>query len=419
MNRRNFLATASAGGAAVMLASCATTMPAKNYDRILGANDRIRIGIIGVGSRGRDAHMEGVHRHDKEQNIEIIAVADPYRAHREQAAAMIKSWYNLEAKQFSSYRDLLALQELDAVMIASCDFQHTTHLQASAEAGKDIYIEKPLAMDMDRLLKAYDAVKASNAVVQVGTQLRSLPSFTGCKELVKTGIFGTINRIEQVRNTEQPYWYSYVKEVKEEDVDWNEFLLHLPYRPFDQWHYSGWYGYADYSDGPLPGYGSHFIDLVHYITGAQFPDSCVCLGGRYTWIDEYDFTCPDQIQALWHYPEGFLVSYCSNLGNGYGNSFKLYSDVGVLKMDKWTEPVYTAEGGSKNKGTIRGENKVEDIEMPDHFLDWLLCLRNRKTPNASIDAGFQHAVACLMGMQAYRSGRKTIYDRNKRNISYS
>ncbi len=419
MKRREFITTAALGGTAMALSSCASNMPAKNYRRVIGANDRISIGLIGAGNRGREAHMKSVHKFDEQQNVEFTAVADPYRVHRQQAAEMMKAWYNVEARQYVSYRDLLALNDIDAVMIASCDHQHTTHLQAAAESGLDIYIEKPLAMDMDRLLKAYDAVTASNAVVQVGTQLRSLPSFTGCKELVKSGIFGAINRIEQVRNNERPYWYSYLKEIKKEDVDWQEFLMHRKDRPFDQWQYSGWYGYADFSDGALPGFGSHYIDLVHYITGAQFPQSCVCMGGRYTWIDEYNFTCPDQIQATWHYPEGFLVSYCTNFGNGYGNTFKLYGDVGVLKMDKWTEPVYTAEGGSKNKGAIRGENNVEDVEMPDHFLDWLHCLRNRKTPNASIDAGFQHAVACLMGMESYRSGRKTVYNREKRKIQFA
>lgn len=414
MNRRTFLTTA-AGGAAVALSSCATT-PAKNYKRIFGANDRISIGIIGCGNRGKEAHMEGVHIHASEQNVEITAVCDPYRIHREEAAAKIKEWYNLDARQFVSYRDLLALDDIDAVMIASCDFQHTTHLQASAEAGKDIYIEKPLAMEMDRLINAYDAVKKSNSIVQVGTQLRSLPSFTGCKELIKTGIFGTINRIEQVRNNPQPYWYSYLKEIDQKDVDWSEFLMHLPQQPFNQWHYSGWYGYADFSDGALPGYGSHYLDLVHYITGARYPKSCVCLGGIYTWKDEYHFTCPDQIQAMWDYPEGFLVSYCTNFGNGYGNTFKLYGDAGVLKMDKWTESIYTAEGGTKNKGSIRGENKVKDVDMPDHFLDWLLCLRTRKMPNASIEAGYQHAVACLMAMESFRSGKKTFYDPEKRKI---
>ncbi|MHC4509333.1 MAG: Gfo/Idh/MocA family protein [Planctomycetota bacterium] len=408
-SRRKFLKTAAAGSAAL-------AMSATSYSRVIGSNDRISIGIIGCGGRGVGAHMPGVHAHDKSQNIEITAVADPWRLRQEAASAQAKEWYGRNARKFSSYRDLLALKDVDAVMIASCDHQHTTHLKAAAKAGKDAYCEKPLAMRMDRLRDACDAVKKAKAVVQIGTQLRSLPSFTGCRKLYRTGILGTVGRIEQCRNNERPYWYQYVKEVKAKDVDWKEFLMDRPYRPFDPVLYSGWYGYREFSPGPVMGYGSHFIDLVHYITGAKFPTSSVCLGGTFTWIDERKFTCPDHVQALWIYPEGFMVSYSTYCGNGSGNSFKIFGDQGILDMVKWTEPVLTAEGGSKRRGKIRGTNPVKDVPRPDHFLDWLQCLRTRKTPNASIDAGYQHAVACIMAMQAYDTGRRTIYDHRKREI---
>jgi hypothetical protein len=142
------------------------------------------------------------------------------------------------------------------------------------------------------------------------------------------------------------------------------------------------------------------------------------MGGTYTWNDDYHFTCPDHVQAMWTYPDEFMVSYSTNFGNGYGNSFKIYGDQGVLKMDHWGAPVYTAEGGSKNKGIIRGENEVEEIERPDHYLDWLQCLRSRETPHAPIEAGYQHSVAVIMAMMAYDSGRRTLYDNETRTIAY-
>jgi len=408
-SRRRFLRNAAAGGAALAVS-------AASYSRVRGANERISIGIIGCGGRGVGAHMAGVHKHAQTQNVEITAVCDPWKVRQDVASAKVKEWYGRQARKFSGYRDLLALEDIDAVMIASCDHQHTTHLKAAAEAGKDIYCEKPLAMRLDRLKDACDAVKRARVVVQVGTQLRSLPSFTGCRKLYRTGIFGTLSRIEQCRNGERPYWYGYLKDVKAQDVDWKEFLGDRPMRPFDPVVYSGWYGYREFSDGPVPGLGSHFIDLVHYITGAKFPASCVCLGGTFTWKDEHNFTCPDHVQALWTYPEGFMVSYSTNFGNGSGNSFKLFGDRGVLDMLNWTEPYYSAEGGGRRMGEIRGRNRVEDVPMPDHFLDWLHCIRSRKTPNASIDAGYQHAVACIMAMQAFDTGRRMIYDPQKREI---
>jgi len=408
VTRRQFLRATSAGAALGLAAA--------SYARVKGANDRISIGVIGCGGRGYGAHMPGVHKHDKEQNVEITAVCDPWRIRRERAAARAKEWYGREAKQFVSYRDLLAVKDLDAVMIASCDHQHTTHLEAAAKARKDVYCEKPLAMNFERLKRACDAVRANKIVFQAGTQLRSLPSMTGCRALYRTGILGTVGRIEQRRNGTRPYWYGYMRGAKEKDVDWAEFLMDRPKRPFNADQFTGWYGYRDFSDGPVPGLGSHFIDLVHYITGAKFPTNAVCLGGTYTWKDEHKFTCPDHVQALWEYPEGFMVVYSTNFGNGGDNAFKFLGDQGTLDVLHWNLPVLTAEGAGKKKGLIRGKQPVKDIPRPDHFLDWLQCLRTRKTPNADIEAGYQHAVACIMAMRAFDTGRRQVYDAAKREM---
>ena len=409
LSRRTFL-KAGVGTSAALAFSAAS------YAKVKGANDRISIAQIGCGGRGVGAHMVGVHPYDKEQNFEITAVCDPWRVRREIASAQAKEWYGRPARQFVSYRDVMALNDVDAVMIASPDHMHTAHLKAAALAGKDAYCEKPLAMDFDKLKEACDAVKKAKIVVQIGTQLRSFPSFTGCRELYKTGVLGTVGRIEQCRNEEKPYWYQYVKDVKPEDVDWKEFLGDRPSQPFDPVKYSGWYGYRECSDGPVCGFGSHYLDLVHYITGAKFPTSSVCLGGTFTYKDEHKFTCPDHVQAMWIYPEGFMVSYSTYCGNGAANSFKILGDQGILDMVEWEKPVLSADGGAKRMGKIRGKVPVKDVPMPDHFLDWLQCLRSRKTPNASIDAGYQHAVACLMAVRAFDTGKRTIYDAEKREI---
>jgi len=407
ISRRKFLKKAAAGSVALTAAS---------YSRVLGANDRISIGIIGCGQRGFSVHMPGVHKYSDSENVEITAVCDPWKLHREEACAQTKQWYGRSAREFVSYRDMVCLKDIDAVMIASCDHQHTTHLKAAADNGKDAYCEKPLAMNFEKLKVAVDAVKKCKIIVQVGTQLRSLPTFTGCKKLYATGILGTVGRIEQHRNDIKPYWYKRIRDIKKEEVDWKEFLMDVPHRPFDALQYTGWYGYRDFSDGPVPGMGSHFVDLVHYITGAKFPTSCVCLGDTFTWKDDYKFTCPDHVSSLWVYPEGFMVEYSSNFGNSSGNTFKIFGDQGTLDMVHWGAPFLTAEGGSKNKGIIRGKNPVEEVEMPDHFLDWLQCIRTRKTPNASIDAGYQHAVAVLMAVESYDTGKRMVYDIGKRQI---
>jgi len=407
-SRRGFLKAASASAAAL-------SFTATSYGRIAGANDRLSIGVIGCGARGARAHMNGVQAHAEEQNLEITAVCDPWRPRREQAAAKAKEWYGRPARAFVSYRDVVALEDIDAVMIASCDHQHTAHLKAAAEAKKDVYCEKPLAMDLDKLNEACDAVSAAGVVCQIGTQVRSRPTSAGCRELFRSGVLGNVSRVEQMRNGTRPYWYSRLKDASEKDVDWKEFLMDRPMRPFRADQFTGWYGYRDFSDGPVPGYGAHFIDLMNYIIGTKLPESAVCLGGTYTWKDEHGFTCPDHVQATWTYPEGLLVSYTTNFGNSGGRSFRIFGEHGIINLTNWSAPTVSGEGAIR-RGELGEEKPVEPVETPDHFLDWLQCIRSRKQPNAPIEAGHQHAVAVIMAMRAYDTGRRMVYDAEKREL---
>jgi len=398
------------------LAALSTT--AASYARIVGANERISLGLIGCGGRGLHAHLPGIHKHAKTQNVEFTAVTDPWKVARQSAADTMKEKFGREPRQFANYREILALTDVDAVMIASPDHHHTTHLEATAQAKKDVYCEKPLAMDLEPLKRAVDAVKKTNIVCQIGTQTRSMPSMAGARKVYQSGILGTVARIEQSRNGTQPYWYGYLKpEIREADVDWKEFLGDQPMCPFDPGVFSGWMGYRGFSDGPIPQLGVHYLDLVHYITGATFPTSCVCMGGAYTWKDDHKFTAPDQVQATWQYPEGFMVSYSTNFGNGSANSFKILGDQGTLDLQVWANPILSADGGgTKNRGIIKGKNPVQEIPQPDHFQNFLECLRTRKTPNAPIDAGYQHAVAAIMSVRAMDTGKRQIYDVEKREI---
>jgi predicted dehydrogenase len=204
--------------------------------------------------------------------------------------------------------------------------------------------------------------------------------------------------------------------VKPSEVDWQEFLMDAPSQPFSAEKFSGWYGYRDFTDGPVPGLGSHFVDLLHYITGAEYPLSATGQHGTFTWIDEHQFTCPDQVQATWIYPEGFMVSYSTNFGNGSGSRIRFLGDRGVLNLTPWTAPTYSREGAGQPSELPGEETAVAPIETPDHFLDWLQCIRNRGTCRAPIEAGYQHAVAVLMAVKAADTGTRQIYDPEKREI---
>jgi len=421
--RRGFLKSSVKLATGTALAATAPRfLSAAERTRSIGANSRIRIAQIGCGGRGRGAHLtNGILPHLEATKFEVVAIADPWKIARERTNEVIKKAFGREARAFASYRDVLVLDDVDAVMIASPDHHHTTHLEAAARAGKHIYVEKPLATEMDKLVRAYDAAKAAEArgsIIQVGTQLRSLPGIVGARSVIQSGLLGKLTRVDETRNAEKPYWYSRLpRELREADVDWKEFLGERKMRPFDARQFSAWYGYYEFCQGPVPQWGAHFLDMMHYITGCGFPESCVCLGGVTYWKDENNFTTPDNVMGTWMYPGGMMVTSSNNFGNGAGNSRKFYGDKGTLAVDNWHAPTYSAEGGPKRDGKIRGKVEVTPIERPDHFLNWLQCMRTGEKPHAPIDAGYQHAVAVLMAVTSYDTGKKTLYDHAKRKIS--
>ena len=409
-SRREFLRRATAGASAA-------AMTAASYARAAGANDRIRIGQIGCGNRGFGAHMAGVHKHAKNENVEIIAVCDVWSEYRQRATAKVKEWYGRSPLATTKYEEILASKDVDAVMIASPDHQHCLHLEAAAKAGKDAYCEKPLAMNLEELKSACDAVKAAGIVVQIGTQSRSDPRVVGCKRFYETGVLGKISRVEQFRNGNRPNWYKRLVRlpIAESEIDWEEFLKPRPPRPFNDLLFAGWYGYREFCSGSIGQFMSHFIDLVHFVTGARFPASAVAAGDTFIWKDEYKFDCPDQVETSLVYPEGFMVHYGTNFGNGSGNRTVVYGTGGVLDLTKRGKPTASGEGAYE-KGSLGAEVAVEPVECPDHFLNWLQCLRSRKAPVAPIEAGYQHSVACILADLAYQTGRRQVYDPQKREI---
>jgi predicted dehydrogenase len=408
-SRRDFLKTAAV--------TAALTTTATSYARVVGANQRIAVAQIGCGNRGFDAHMKGVTKHAKQENIEIVAVCDVWTPHLDRAVAGVAQWYGRPPRQTSRYEEILGMHDVDAVMIASADHQHCMHLEAAAKAKKDAYCEKPLGMNLEELKSACDAVKAAGIVVQIGTQSRSEPGVRGAKKLVASGTLGKISRCEEYHNGSQPNWYKRLSRlpIKESELDWSEFLKPRAQRPFDGLLFAGWYGYREFCSGSIGQFMSHFIDLVHFVTGAGFPSSAVAQGGTFVWKDEYHFDCPEQVETTLVYPEGFMVSYATNFGNGSGNRTVLYGTQGALDLTRHGKPAASG-AGAWQPAALKGETAVEPVACPDHFLNWLQCLRSRQAPVAPIEAGYQHSIACILSDRAYQTGRRQVYDPQSRQI---
>lgn len=413
--RRDFLRTSIATGTAIH------TLQAAGYSRVIGANDRIRIGMIGTGGRGR-YHIGWLHRvSEAGQPLEIVSACDIWSRQRELASQEIEKRFENKPKLFKQYKELLDQPDIDAVVIATCDHQHCTMLGDAVQAGKDAYVEKPIAMTLDELIKANDIVKASNRIVQHGTQGRSSAGAASAKEFIQSGQLGKILRIEECRSHYIPYWNHYPKPQSEEETDWKAFLFNRPYRPFDPDQHACWMGYRDFSSGTIGGWMSHFSDFLHYVTGCGFPVSATAQGGIYSPTSEPQRTCPDTVTAILHYDEGFTTSYTTHFGNSANNYTTFFGDRGtmfVLDPDgnvNGIAPVVTGEG-SEHPDKIKEKLVLPNTTDEDHMTNWVRCVRERKQPNADMDQGYKHGVACILADRAYEEGCRMMYDHNKREI---
>ncbi len=239
------------------------------------------------------------------------------------------------------------------------------------------------------------------------------------RAFVTSGGLGKILKVEQVRNSYKPYWHGYgERQVVESDVDWKAFLMHRKYRSFSADQYAAWYGYREFSRGPHANLMVHFIDLMHYVTGAQVPHRVVTLGGIYRWKDQR--TVPDSVETVLEYPDqgGFLVRYSTVFGTNAGNYLKFFGTRGVIDATRWrwNEPFQLTGDGSGEPDRIQAGARIPEMDSTPHMKNFLECLRTRKVPNAPVDAGYAHSVAVIMADEALTRGTRMVYDANKRAI---
>src|ERR1700739_15315 len=246
-NRREFL---KAGSAA--LAASTVSWNASSYAAIPGANDRIRVGVVGCGDRMKGALIPSFLQHAKELNFEFVAISDLWNQRREEGVAYIEKLSGTRVDTVRNNDELYARKDVDAVLIATADFQHALHGVEAVEAGRDAYVEKPTAHTMETPRQFRAAVKNTGKIVQVGTQRRSTPSYQKAADFVQSGKFGDIVMVEMTWNVNQPgRWRrpNVVPLLKEEDTDWKRFLLNRPHEPFDARKYLEFRLFWPYSSG--------------------------------------------------------------------------------------------------------------------------------------------------------------------------
>jgi predicted dehydrogenase len=434
-NRRDFV---KLGGAALAVAA---TQTAKSYAKIVGANDRVRTGIIGGGDRMLGGDVPAFVANQKDMNFELVAVSDIWRLARERAAATVEKTCGSKIDMLPNNDALYARKDIDAVLIATADFQHARHGIEAVKAGRDAYVEKPTAHRMDDARDFLKAVESSTQVIAVGTQRRSTPAYIKAAEYIQSGKFGDIVMVEMTWNVNQPgRWRrpDVVPLLKEEDTDWNRYCLGVIKDKFDPRKYLEFRLFWPYSSGIPDQWLVHQIDTVHWFTGLPHPRSVVANGGIYLWKDGR--TNWDTMTAVFDYgplddlTKGFQVQYTSRFTNSAGGTKELYySNGGMIDMDKQT---VTPTGGLTAK--LAAEMKMQPNLLPSFSLmdkvekmdtdantaagpkgdpqtianmrNWMECVRSRKTPNASIRAGYSHSIALCMNVAAIQTGQKVTFD---------
>jgi predicted dehydrogenase len=440
--RRNFIKKSAMGVAGLAVGST-LNMSAKSYANIMGANDRIRVGVLGFSNRFKDSLGKSFLKYAEEMNFELFTICDIWSRRRDEGQA----WYNKqtgETIRTARNTDELWTQKPDAVIISTADFQHALLTAEAVKAGCDVYVEKPFAETMDDANYALKAAKGANKVIQVGSQRRSGVNYQAAYDYIRSGKFGKIIAVEMTWNVNQPgRWRlpQLTKEIREQDTDWKRFLMNRPYEPWDPRKYLEYRLFWPYSSG-IPGqWMAHQIDTVHWFSGLQYPRSAVANGGIYMWNDGR--TNYDTVTAVLDYGDskekvpgnGFQVIYSSRQNNSSGgtkewyfsNGGKLDLDTNVVSSEGGLTERYAAEMGMKpfllepfelpQIKVETGSNTGSDPLTNAHMKNWMDCVRNNNIKtNAPVEAGYSHSIADIMVTAALRTGQRATFDETTKQV---
>ena len=388
--RRSFLRT-SAQAAAVWTAA--------TYSRIYGANEKVNLGLIGAGERGRGVMSQFV----KTGSVEVTAVCDVYAEMIDRAKRTAP-----EAKPYVEYRDLLQQKDLDAVLIATPDHWHAATAIDALNAGKDVYVEKPLTLSIEEGPRIVKAARVNNRVCQVGLQQRSGAHYIEAKQkYLDTGALGKITLI-------RTWWHGngyHLRRAPESlktrpsNLDWARFLGPVKWREWDPQQFWNWRAYLDFGGGQVTDLFTHWIDVAHMFLGKDIPISGVAAGGVYHYKDGR--TAPDTINVLLEYPDEYTATFEATLAPGIrGEGVEFCGTKGKLYIDRRYYEWQSAERGSQ---PVRVDGPKYDFTL-DHVKNFLECMKTRQLPNCDVLAGHRSAQASHLGNISYVQKRRLKFD---------
>lgn len=405
--RRTFLKQAALGAAVLAYPS----------SKILGANDRVRVGMIGVGDRGNDLLDQIV----KVPNVELVVMADVYSRRRDQAKSKVPTIQTVD-----DYRRLLDMKDIDGVIVASPLHIHARHFLDTLVAGKDLYSEKTMTWSIPEADKCLAAAKASDRVVQIGLQHESSGALVDTKQLIKDRAIGKVAHVESWMSRNTPHgkgqWVRPVpSDCTPQNVEWSAFLNGRPDRSFDGFKFINWRLFWEFSGGNCAENMVHQIAWIMTVLDLPLPTAAYTSGGVFSEKDGREV--PDTIAVTLEFPNDLVVTWQSTFSNRhYGLGDRILGSDGTIEHGfAESEMVGTEDREYIRFGpeTInRPDGKSFADSSPggetgdrDHLANWISCIRSRTSPNAPIEIGYRSAVACHMANAAYRrKQRVTLKD---------
>jgi predicted dehydrogenase len=391
-SRREFINRTTAASVAFTAAS---------WNRVLGANERVRLGVIGTGNRGSDVMSWFL----KESDVEVTALCDCYDRHLNNALKMTEG----KAKTYTDYRALLDVKDVDAVLIATPDHWHKQMTVDACRANKDVYVEKPLTFSIEEGHEIIKAVKAANRVLQVGLQQRSGEHYSEAK----TEYFdkGKLGKVTFART----WWHGngyHLRKPNFKDqpagLDWKAFLGPAKFRPFDAHQFYNWRAYLDFGGGQITDLFTHWIDVVHWYVGDDLPLAANAAGGIYAYNDGR--TAPDTISIQLEYPKQMISTFDATLvpgARGYGIEFM--GTEGRLEIDRsgFTYQQQTPRKAAASEPVHRKNDKSLEAL---HVKNFIACVKSRRIPNSDVVSGHRSALASHLGKIAYLKKKRITFD---------
>ena len=403
LTRRDFLkGSAAAVGLGLVGGGSVMASP-----RVLGANDRILIGLVGCGSRGT-SHLRGLVEKSRtpEGKLAVVAVSDIYQPRKDRAKEISGG------EVYHDYRKLLERNDLDAVVIATPDHWHARMAIDAMDAGKDVYLEKPMTYTWEEAREVVTVVNRTGRVLQVGAQSCSQDQWWKANKLIKDGAIGKVlwTTGSYSRNSTKGEWnYNIDESASPDNLDWKTWLGSAPKRPFDKERYFRWRKYWDYSGGIATDLFYHQLSHLQIALGPEFPSRVSAGGGIYV---QHDRDVPDTFHMIIDYPSGHSVVLCSSMANRQGVPELIRGHEATMYFES---PGVVVRPEDEFKES-RQEITVATEPRSSHMDNWLECIRTRNRPHLDADTAYRIMVAINLGVQSYRKERVMKFDPEKQRL---